>query len=193
MKKKEFRAQADCKKANRKALCTWLILLMYLKSSLYHTDFNHCTVVGASGSQILNTIYPEDQNSILKMALTHKWKWCSKIEVIVKKHALTMFSIFLPPGIKCMQSCSYPPPTTLVSSWKISCTLYIKIKLSGLGVHTIRFHWSDYVTVSVAIQAFSSYLLIHYDPFGNAPGNAMRCHGGGINTALYISVRVAET
>lgn len=72
MKKKEFKARADCKKANRKALCTWLILLMYLKSSPYHTGFNHRTVVGASESQILNTIYPEDQNSILKMALTHE-------------------------------------------------------------------------------------------------------------------------
>lgn len=69
---KRFKARTDCKKANKKALCTWLILLMYLKSPLYHTDFNHCTVVGASESWILNTIYPEDQNSILKIALTHK-------------------------------------------------------------------------------------------------------------------------
>lgn len=67
--------------------------------------------------------------------------------------------------------------------------MYIKIKLPGWGVHTIRFHWSDY-TAQCCYKTFSSYLLIHYDPFCNALGN---CHGGGISTALYISVRVAET
>jgi len=51
----------------------------------------------------------------------------------------------------------------------------------------------DYITVVIAIQVFSSCLLIHYDLFCDVHSNTTHHHAGGINAALYISATVAES
>lgn len=73
----------------------------------------------------------------------------------------------------------------------LKCQLHVEIKLSCLGVHAQSS--PDYIIVIVAIQVFSSYIVIHYNLSCKIHGNITHCYVGGINTALHISVTVAET